>query len=304
MFYIIYFVLSFGILKINVVPFPKILSTSIVPFIASISCLKFSAAPSGNAKNGIMITVAGARNFLISSSILPRINPAKIGTIVATKAINGISAIPVAPNANMVKKGPSLMDKIETAPTSVESPYSPAKAAKSPPLEFVKAGIEETNNILEERAKNPEIEEQRDTSKILSTKPFMLNTNYNNDKTAHVKMLENQEAAAFYSGWKEYICNLQEGDKVYLYQSGVGFVASGTVTGDLIKSEYDSKPDAKYSKRLKDFKVGFKAISAKEFKLLTDDGANFRMTMVQLSLKQRQALDNEINKRMNAINPK
>lgn len=171
-------------------------------------------------------------------------------------------------------------------------------------LEFVKAGIEETNNILEERAKNPEISKQRDTSKILSTKPFMLNTNYNNDKSAHVKMLENNEAAAFYSGWKEYICNLQEGDKVYLYQSGVGFVASGIVTGDLIKSEYGGKPDAKYSKELKDFKVGFKAISAKEFKSLTDGGANFRMTMVQLSSKQRHALDDEINKRMNAINPK
>lgn len=171
-------------------------------------------------------------------------------------------------------------------------------------LEFVKAGIEETNNILEERAKNPKIEEERDTTNFLSTKFFMLNTNYNNDQSAHVKMLENKEAAAFYSGWKEYICNLKEGDKVYLYQSGVGFVASGTVTGELIKSEYKGKPDAKYSKELTDFKVGFKAISAKDFKSLTNDGANFRMTMVQLSSNQRYVLDDEINKRMNAINSK
>jgi len=38
---------------------------------------------------------------------------------------------------------------------------------------------------------------------------------------------------------------------VYLYQSGVGFVASGTVEGDLEKSDYDGITDAKYSKKLK-----------------------------------------------------
>ena len=75
----------------------------------------------------------------------------------------------------------------------------------------------------------------------------MLNTNFNNNKASHMTMLENQ-AAAFRKGWKEYICNLEEGDKVYLYQSGVGFVASGIVTGDLIKSEYRGQPEEKYSK--------------------------------------------------------
>lgn len=165
-------------------------------------------------------------------------------------------------------------------------------------LEFIRAGISETNALLEERAKDPKIEELRDTSNFLNKKSFMLNTNYNRDKSAHFTMLENQEAAAFCTGWKEYICNLQEGDKVYLYQSGVGFVASGIVTGDLIKSEYGGKTEDKYSKKLKDFKCGFRAISAKEFKALTDAGANFRMTMVQLSPKQQNALDNEIKKRL------
>lgn len=169
-------------------------------------------------------------------------------------------------------------------------------------LEFVKAGITETNKILEEKAMNPNIEGQRDPDDILNKrKNFMLNTNFNNDKDSHIEMLENEEAAAFCTGWKEYICNLAEGDKVYLYQSGVGFVASGVVTGDLIKNEYDGKADDKYSKKLIDFKVGFKAISAKEFKVLTNAGANFRMTMVGLDLMQANKLDTEIEKRVNAL---
>jgi len=170
-------------------------------------------------------------------------------------------------------------------------------------LEFVKAGIIETNKLLEEKAMNPQIEEKRDPENFIKYKKFMLNTNFNNDKSSHFAMLEEKEAAAFRKGWKEYICNLAEGDKVYLYQSGVGFIASGTVTGDLIKGEYHGKADEKYSKKLKDFKVGFKAISAKDFKALTNNGANFRMTMVELTSKQVMKLDEEIDRRMKLNNP-
>ena len=168
-------------------------------------------------------------------------------------------------------------------------------------LEFIKAGIIETNKLLEEKAMNPQIEEQRNPEDFIKHKKFMINTNFNNDKSSHFQMLENQEAAAFCKGWKEYICNLSEGDKVYLYQSGVGLIASGTVAGDLIKDEYNGKVDDKYSKKLKDFKIGFKAISAKEFKALTNSGTNFRMTMVELTSKQTQKLDEEIEKRMKLV---
>lgn len=170
-------------------------------------------------------------------------------------------------------------------------------------LEFIKAGIIETNKLLEEKAMYPKIEEQRDPDDFTKLKKFMLNTNFNNDKASHFEMLENQEAAAFCKGWKEYICNLSEGDKVYLYQSGVGFVASGTVTGDLTKSEYNGKANDRFSKKLKDFKVGFKAVSAKEFKTLTNTNTNFRMTMVELTSTQTMKLDEEIERRMKLITP-
>lgn len=166
--------------------------------------------------------------------------------------------------------------------------------------EFIKAGINETNAILEQNSANPEItpDDKEEGSDFRLPRSFMLNTNYNNNPKSHFEMIKNQEAAAFCSGWKEYIERLSVGDHVYLYQSGVGFIAAGTVSGELVKSEHNGKPDDKYSKSLKDFKVGFKAISAKEFKAMTSESANFRRTMVELSSKQQYDLMNEIDRRM------
>ena len=126
----------------------------------------------------------------------------------------------------------------------------------------------------------------------------MLNTNYNNDVETHFDMIKNQEAAAFCEGWKEYICQLSKGDKVYLYQSGVGIIASGVVDGELVKSEHYGVVDDKYAKPLKDFKTGFKAISARRFKELTGGGGNFRRTMIELTSMQAHAIAQEIERLM------
>lgn len=168
--------------------------------------------------------------------------------------------------------------------------------------EFIKAGIAETNSILREQSvlnmKDNEpslIETETDASRsFLGKKYFMLNTNYNNDPETHFDMLKNHEVAAFCTGWKEYICQLRKGDKVYLYQSGVGVVAVGTVDGDLVKSEHYGVADDKYSKSLSNFKMDFKAVSAKRFKELADGGINFRRTMIEVSRKLAHALDQEI----------
>jgi predicted DNA-binding protein len=203
-------------------------------------------------------------------------------------------------------------DSSSTTPLSIRLPnhlnnqleelaYSLDKPKSFLLLEFVKAGIKETISILEEAAKDLEADEPKGAKSLFGQRYFMLNTNYNNNKSAHMSMLENHEVAAFYTGWKENISHLKEGDKVYLYQSGVGFVASGVVTGELIKSEYEGIAEAKYSKKLSDFKTGFRAITAKEFKSLTNGGANFLRTMVQLSLDQQKVLDAEIDNRMKGI---
>lgn len=55
----------------------------------------------------------------------------------------------------------------------------------------------------------------------------LVNTNYSNHPIAHDYMLKERRAAAFYDPWKYKIDNIERGDWVFLYQSGVGIVAFG-----------------------------------------------------------------------------
>ncbi|MEI4926516.1 hypothetical protein Q8G50_28795, partial [Klebsiella pneumoniae] len=68
------------------------------------------------------------------------------------------------------------------------------------------------------------------------------------------------------------------------------------VDGELVKSEHYGVADDKYAKPLRDFKTGFKAISARRFKELTGGGANFRRTMIELTSMQAHAIAQEIEK--------
>ena len=168
-------------------------------------------------------------------------------------------------------------------------------------VEFVKAGIKTTDSILreeEEEEQERALEDMAQGAERSATKAFLLNTNYSNNKNDHKSMLQNQEAAAFYNATKKSICRLKQGDCVYLYQSGVGFVASGIVEGDLMKDDHNGSTDAKYSKSLGNFKTGFQAITAKELKKLVKNNPNFMRTLVELDSEQRKALDIEIDKRL------
>ncbi|MFA2917575.1 hypothetical protein [Acinetobacter pittii] len=164
--------------------------------------------------------------------------------------------------------------------------------------EYIKDGIRRTLEILDARNKDLVIKDDREPNDFTKRKVFILNTNYRNNPDSHFEMINNQEAAAFVTGWKHLILNLREGDKVYLYQSSVGFIASGIVTGNLIMSDYKGKPEEKYSKKLTDFKTGFKAITAKEFKDATGKGTNFRATLSEMTLQQAHKLDELIKNRM------
>lgn len=159
---------------------------------------------------------------------------------------------------------------------------------------FIEAGIEELNYLLCKTNQYDAVTENDDRPH----KIFMLNTNFNNDEETHYNMIRNQEAAAFHKGWKESILRLSKGDIVYLYQSGVGIVARGIVSGELEKGVRDNIENAKYSKKLSNFEMGFKAISAKQFREITGGGTNFRMVLVELNNDQFKAIDEEINKRL------
>jgi hypothetical protein len=97
--------------------------------------------PHANAKNGISIGPPLVKNFRMSESRLPRIIPISIGTITATNDIRGMFAITALPRAIIVRKGPSFIERIAIAPTSVSYPDSHVSATYKPPLLFDRATI-------------------------------------------------------------------------------------------------------------------------------------------------------------------
>lgn len=52
-------------------------------------------------------------------------------------------------------------------------------------------------------------------------KAYIINTDYKNFPKHHDSMLAEHKAAAYGEPWKKKIEKLQNGDKVFLYQSGV-----------------------------------------------------------------------------------
>jgi len=155
---------------------------------------------------------------------------------------------------------------------------------------FIEGGIDELEKQLEAQKTN---EVFSDESLAADKRYFLLNTNFNNSETDHYTMLENEEASAFYKHWKENITHLREGDIVFLYQSSVGIVAYGFVSGNLIKRDHEGNKNEWYSKKLDNFVCLDKPLTAKGCKKVTKTNFNFRMTMVSLSQAQGDALMSE-----------
>ncbi|WP_432473352.1 hypothetical protein [Amphritea sp. HPY] len=158
---------------------------------------------------------------------------------------------------------------------------------------FIEGGLVELEKQLDElRSEDLPSENDAPTSEA---RYFLLNTNYNNSPEDHYTMLENGEASAFYQGWKESIAHLNEGDVVFLYQSGVGIVGYGKADRELIKREHCGHENEWYARKLNDFVRLQTPLTAKGCKDTTKSNFNFRMTMVSLNTEQGDALIKKFN---------
>lgn len=111
---------------------------------------------------------------------------------------------------------------------------------------------------------------------------FILNTNFRNDPSDHADMLKHQKAAAYFDPWKFKIERLGKGDLVFLYQSGVGIVATGESDGNLQKTAYKDDPqhsEQEFFVQLRNFQLVDPPISASEIKALTGLYYVFMSTM-------------------------
>ncbi|MEZ9245616.1 hypothetical protein AB4179_15315 [Vibrio lentus] len=159
---------------------------------------------------------------------------------------------------------------------------------------FIDGGLVELEQQLNELRSAPPVPDN--TVSTSEARYFLLNTNYNNSHDDHYTMLENGEASAFYEGWKENITYLNEGDVVFLYQSGVGIVGYGKADKELIKRDHCGHENEWYVRKLNDFIRLQTPLTAKGCKDVTKSNFNFRMTMVSLNPEQGDALIKKFNK--------
>jgi hypothetical protein len=159
---------------------------------------------------------------------------------------------------------------------------------------FIEAGIEELEKQLNTLGE-VDVSQELAKTEQLEQRYFLLNTNYNNSHEDHYEMLENGEASAFYSNWKENIEYLKEGDIVFLYQSGNGIVGFGYADKNLEKKEHHGEKDECYTRKLNKFVRLSSPLTAKGCKDVTKTNFNFRMTMVALSKEQGSALFKKLN---------
>lgn len=161
---------------------------------------------------------------------------------------------------------------------------------------FIDGGLDELKKQLgDEKKPNGQIDPDS-TSDTLS-RYFLLNTNFGNSKSDHYKMIEEGEASAFYNWRKEYIQQLRAGDHIFLYQSGYGVCGYGIASGDLVKRDHEGNKNECYSMKLNGFISGFKPITAKTCKDISNSNIVFRHTMILMSKEQGEAILSEINKR-------
>lgn len=108
---------------------------------------------------------------------------------------------------------------------------------------------------------------------------YLLNTNKGNSIRDHEWMLQEGIAAAFYDPWKFNINRVGKGDRVFLYENGVGIVAVGIGTGETLVKDHDGDVGQCHYQKLTDFKVLMTPLSSAQVKSILGRNVVFMRTM-------------------------
>lgn len=154
--------------------------------------------------------------------------------------------------------------------------------------EIIKEGLENAETLFEE-------EEVATEEASSEKKYYFVNTNKANDPITHKNMLANETAAAFLDPWKKKINRLKEGDVVFLYESGVGIVATGIATGETEKFPYEGKAEEEFRQKLRNFKR-VKPLSAKEIKALIDKSLFYYNTLFRVASEEGKIIEKSLQK--------
>jgi hypothetical protein len=114
---------------------------------------------------------------------------------------------------------------------------------------------------------------------------FIINTNISHSEDDDKDMMDNKKAAAYFSPWKDSMTRIQKGDRVFLYRSGDGIVATGKAKGKYKKKDYHNDQKFKneeYYVELEGFYQLKKPLTATNIIKLT--GVNYRFMRTCFSI--------------------
>lgn len=142
-----------------------------------------------------------------------------------------------------------------------------SKSKQETLLHLIEAGVEQAERELRLDDPSEEKKEQDQAERELKNCSFhILNTNKRHGSDDHEWMLKEGVAAAFYDPWKFNINRIKKGDVVFLYENGVGIVAYGEGTGEVLVGDYGKDSDETHYQKLNGFKRLSKPLSAAEIK--------------------------------------
>jgi hypothetical protein len=107
----------------------------------------------------------------------------------------------------------------------------------------------------------------------------LLNTNKGNNYSDHEWMITNGFAAAFYDPWKFNIDRIKKGDRLFLYENGVGIVAMGIGTGKTKVIDHEENAGECHYQELQEYKMLTKPIPSFEIKKVLKRNVVFLRTM-------------------------
>ena len=147
-------------------------------------------------------------------------------------------------------------------------------------LRLVEEGVNAAENELKLDDREEERRKQAAEQEMQGKCSFhVLNTNKRHSAEDHEWMIREEVAAAFMDPWKFNINRLNQGDVVFLYENGVGIVAYGTATGEVLVKDYDGKSDETHYKKLQGFKQLSKPMPAAEVRKILSRNVVFLRTM-------------------------
>ena len=133
---------------------------------------------------------------------------------------------------------------------------------------------------------------------VLLSPCYIVNTDYTWDQNAYKEMLKGRASA--YWGRKTAVDRIQKGNRVYLYHTGVGIIASGRALSSVKKDKCDGADDEEHyipvnwQYKIAPYKQPNFCVTANEINQHFGTGQRFRLTCFSISREWADFIDSKL----------